>query len=57
MLSEAAVYEKYCNIAAFLAQEDAQLEPTDITVYEEAVLRYELLHEILEIAAKPRWCS
>lgn len=57
MLSEAIVYGKYCNIAAFLAQEDTQLEPTDITVYEEAVIRYELLHEILEIAAKPRWCT
>jgi hypothetical protein len=57
MLSEAKVYEMYCDIAKFLTQEDKEIKSSDSDVYYDAVLRYELLHEILEIDAKPKWCS
>jgi len=51
---------RYNALVEFLEQQDKNKigdEPPDPEVYEKAVEKYELLHEILKIQSPPRWCT
>jgi hypothetical protein len=54
---ERQIRKRYNDLVKFLRGQDALPEPADIGVYEKAVEKYELLHDILQIRSAPRWCS
>lgn len=53
----ARVVDEYISLIEFLEEQDELNEPDDYLVYEKAVEKYELLHKILQIEDKPKWCS
>lgn len=56
MKSEKWIQKKFDDLEKFLEHME-ELENMDIEVYETAVQKYELLHQILEVPSEPRWCS
>ena len=50
------VLTKYMDVRDFLERQDKN-GITEQEVYDQAVVKYELLHDILEFKGEKKWCS
>ena len=56
METEEQITARYNDLADFLSRQDI-LGIEDVEVYEYTVMKFELLHDILELPGQPRWRS